>query len=369
MNIYILNKQFQLVKVVDYFSSFIWTDRYDVNGDFELVVPASGTDFTVFKLGNYIQILESEHMMTIEDVQLKTSIDEGDTVVVSGRSIESFLDRRIVWESVTFSAKKSIQFVLTKIISDAFMTPGERFVENFRIEENPELVDSPVVSADTTYGIQISYANVYDVVTELCSSYGLGFKIIFDSETETVIFKLYKGKDRSYGNEENNPYVIFSPEFENILDSNYVEKNGSLKNYTLIGGQGEGADRFLVEVGDTALTGLDRRELFTDASDIAYSSFDEEGNEIFLSDAEYASCLKRRGESNLSEFQSTTAFDGEIEANTGFVYGKDFLIGDIVEIMDKYGNEKRCRVNELIFSYTSSEGYKVYPTFEMMEEN
>ncbi len=52
------------------------------------------------------------------------------------------------------------------------------------------------------------------------------------------VFELYAGFDRSYDQTEN-PYVIFSPKFENIINSNYIESKASLKTVTLVGGEGE----------------------------------------------------------------------------------------------------------------------------------
>ncbi len=113
----------------------------------------------------------------------------------------------------------------------------------------------------------------------------IGFKIVLTDENKFA-FSLYAGVDRSYEQTEN-PYVVFSPNFENIINSNYYSSRASFRNVTLVAGEGEGAARRTAIVGSAS--GLGRRELFTDARDI--SSDTEDGT---LSDAEYMAQLRTK---------------------------------------------------------------------------
>ena len=108
---------------------------------------------------------------------------------------------------------------------------------------------------------------------------------------------------------------------------------------TLVAGEGEGAARRTAIVGSAS--GLDRRELFTDARDI--SSDTEDGT---LSDAEYMAQLRTKGLKNLADHIVTTAFEGEVEVTRLFKYGEDFFIGDIVQIANEYGNEGSAYISE-----------------------
>ena len=79
-------------------------------------------------------------------------------------------------------------------------------------------------------------------------------------------FSLYAGLDHSY-QQTTNPYVIFSPEFNNIITSTYTEDDIPFKNVALVAGVGEGDERVTISVGSAS--GLDRRELYVDARDIS----------------------------------------------------------------------------------------------------
>ena len=116
---------------------------------------------------------------------------------------------------------------------------------------------------------------------------------------------------------------------------------------TLVAGEGEGASRRTAIVGSAS--GLNRRELFTDARDI--SSDTEDGT---LSNAEYMAQLR-------------TAFEGEVEVTRLFKYGEDFFIGDIVQIANEYGNEGSAYISELVIS-NSEEGLSIYPTFKTISK-
>ena len=188
---------------------------------------------------------------------------------------------------------------------------------------------------------------------------GIGFKITLNDEKQ-FIFELYAGSDRSYDQTEN-PYVIFSPKFENIINSNYIESKASLKTVTLVGGEGEGADRRYTTVGGGS--GLNRRELFTDARDISSNV----GSDDALTDAEYMAQLQQRGKEKLAENVSITSFEGETETTIMFQYGKDFFNGDIVQIANEYGHETKARILEIVRS-EDKDGYSVYPTFKTIEQ-
>ena len=100
------------------------------------------------------------------------------------------------------------------------------------------------------------------------------------NDKKQFVFKLYAGADRTYAQTEN-PYVVFSPKFENIANSNYLESKKEYKNVALVAGEGEGAERKTTSVGEGS--GLERRELFVDARDISTTTEDN----VTLSDEEY----------------------------------------------------------------------------------
>jgi hypothetical protein len=241
-------------------------------------------------------------------------------------------------------------------LNDAIISPSDssRKISNFVFEASTD-------SAITSLRIDAQYTgdNLYDVIQKICEERGIGFKVTIN-EKKQFVFKLYAGTDRSY-DQTDVPYVIFSPKFENIINSNYIESKSSLKTITLIGGEGEGSARKYTTVGSGS--GLNRRELFTDARDISSDIGDGET----LTDAEYTAQLKQRGKEKLAENTDVTSFEGQVETTIMFKYGEDFFNGDIVQIANEYGHETKARILEIVSSEDDT-GLSVYPTFKTMTE-
>lgn len=353
MDISVLNTNFEVISVIDSFDSLIWTDRYNRYGDFELHTVFRPELLDVIKEDYYFRIKESEHIMIVEDIRISSDVENGDKLTVSGKSLESILTRRIVWSQTQI--KDRLQNAVEKLLFDNFIRPSDpkRKIPNFVFRKNQHPILN-FLQLDTQY----TGDNVYDVITNLCDIFSMGFRITLNDANQFV-FELYYGENRSYSQEEN-PYVIFSPKFENILNSNYYSSNGEYKNVVLIAGEGEGSARKTSNIGDSE--GLTRRELFVDARDI---SSDIDG-ERTLSDSEYDSKLKNRGREKLKECSRNTAFEGEVDYFGMFRYGRDYFIGDIVQISNEYGHEGKVFISEVVTSQDNS-GYSIYPTFKKID--
>lgn len=354
MDLYIANTEFENIFVLDSYNSLIWTDRYNSYGDFEIYTNMNISLLEYLKQDYYIRRYDSEYVMIIEKILIKSDVEEGDKLTVSGRSLESILDRRIIWGQKTVTG--NLQDAIETLLNENIISPSkpERKIDNFIFEESTdEIITSLTIDA------QYVGDNLYDVIKKICEERSIGFKITLNDNNQFV-FKLYSGVDRSY-EQTDNPYVVFSPSFDNLLSTNYMESKSSYKNVSLVGGEGEGSARKFTAVGNSS--GMDRRELFSDASSI--SSEQEDGTT--LSDAEYTYLLRQKGNEDLAENAVVVSMEGEAETQIMFRYGEDFYNGDIVQVIDAYGHDVRARVYEIVTSEDES-GFSVYPTFTMIEE-
>lgn len=102
---------------------------------------------------------------------------------------------------------------------------------------------------------------------------------------------------------------------------------------------------------------MERRELFVDARDISTTTEDN----VTLSDEEYKKQLAQRGDEKLAESVAAQSFEGQVEMTKMFEYGKDFFIGDIVQIANEYGMESRARISEIVTAI-DTQGTVTYPT-------
>lgn len=356
----LLNKNFMTLKMIDKYISFIWTNRYSRYGDFDLRIPASKENLESFQRDRYLDLIpntgDEDHVMIIEDIELTTDVEEGDILIITGRSLESILDRRIIWTQTQLDS--NINTAIKKLLDDSIINPEDetRKISNFvfRASEDSRIQNIHVKA-------QFTGDNLYDAICALCDSYNLGFKI--ELINGNFVFSLYMGQDRSYDQTEN-PYVMFGPGNDNIINTRFIETGRALKTITLVLGEGEGSERkrTTCEADGGSKTGLDRKELYTDARDI--SSTTVEGEEI--PEEEYIKQLQQRGKENLTDYQYEKAFEGEVDTTRMYIYGRDYFMGDIMQLENEYGFEDKVRVVEYVMS-NSKEGYSAYPSFQIVE--
>lgn len=367
MQAMILNTKFELVDIIDRFTSFIWSDRYREKGDFELVIPLD--DYVLSKLDNikmdyYVTIDNSEHAMIVEGFLLSNSVDDGASIKVVGYSLEAILTRRIVWDITTLSG--NLQDGVEELINRSIVSPSlaERKIDNFIFERSTdERITS--LTIDTKYE---EHEYLYDAIKDLCEEKDIGFKIVpklVNGEWKFA-FSLYKGQDRSYA-QIDNPYVVFSPAFENLTNSSYLENQQDYKNvcYTTASDMDtriKGTDDYATvsRVVGTA-TGLDRREMFTDSG-----SIQSESKKNKLTDADKQNILEQKANEALAENKRQLAMDGTADPYAMYIYGKDFFMGDRVQIENEMGIKGYSSISEYIMSEDGN-GYTAYPTFTEFE--
>lgn len=360
---FILDREFKAVAIIDFFESFLWIERYNFFGDFEIYAEILPSLLIYAQRGYYIQIKESDRLMILEDFEIKTDYDIGNKIIITGRSLESMLDRRIIWDQTILSG--TFQDGIKQLIDEAIIAPKDpkRKINNFifKKSDDPEITKLKVDA-------QFTGTNLYTTIASLCESYEVGFKIT-KNDNNQFVFELYTGKDRSFA-QTVNPYVIFSPEFDNIVNSSYQESDKPMKTVTLVAGEGEGIERRTYSAySDENASGLDRREMYTDARDISSETYEDGSTEIdfnrdpiLLTEDEYNALLELRGLEDLAQNTFIKNFDGQIEQGVRVTYGVDIGMGDIVQVVNEYGMESSSRVLELIRSDDVT-GSKVYPTF------
>lgn len=278
MELLVLDTDLVAVDVQDRYESLIWTDRYDQYGDFELQIPMSSGLLSILRQNYYLYSAQSNHLMIIEKLEIDSDIEDGNKLLVSGRSLESILDRRIIWGQKTYSG--SLQNAVESMLNDAFINPPasliDRKLSNFIFKKSEdERITSLTVDA------QYTGDNLYDVIYNLCNDNSIGYRITLNDQDQFV-FELYVGEDRSY-DQDYLPYVVFSKKFDNMEDSNFLQDNTEYKNAVLVGGEGEGALRkykSVIETSSSDKSGLNRRETFVSATDVSSS---KEDTKVFAS--------------------------------------------------------------------------------------
>lgn len=353
-----MDRNFKIQGICDNYKSIIWTSRYYVAGDFELYLPATDANILLLKEDRYVvrdkdmsqssSVLIFKNVMIIEKVQVTTDIENGNYLIITGRCLKSILTRRIVWQQTTLSGK--LEIALRKIVSENAISPSiaARKISQLQLGElknYAEIIDKQV-TGDT----------LYDFICNICMTYGIGWDVYIKGNT--FFFELYKGEDRSYA-QSINPYVVFSPDFDNLLTTDYQFDKSNYKNVALVAGEGEGLNRKTISIGTSA--DLDRYELYVD-------SRNSSSNDGEITATEYNNILLEEGKEALKESENSIAenIEGQIETSSNYQFGKDYFLGDIVEVINEYGIETTPRIIEVIESEDDT-GTSTIPTFSTWE--
>lgn len=346
----LLDKDLTPIDRIDVYDSAIWAERHREHGDFELYGRPQVLISKGVSTGRFLARQGSDRVMFIENVSINTDVDEGAYATVTGRSLECMLKRRVLWPPVAVDG--TVPSVIGHLLESTVINPSDprRRIPNFVMQEP---TDSYI--SETEMSAQFAGETVYDAIVAICEVYDLGFKIIVSDGV--FVFILYKGTDRSF-NQDTNPYVIFSPDFDNIAGSSYSHTTDTMTTFAYVAGEeSEDSSRLTAEV-DLGPTGIDRVELFVDAGDIL--STDEDGNEY--TQDEYGAFLEERGLESLSENSATEFFEASMDTHGAFVYGKDFFLGDTVQIKNEFGIAAASQVLEIVYTKDST-GETIVPTF------
>lgn len=338
-----------ITNIIENFKSAIWNVQYFGKNNFQIVAPVIDENMDLLVPGKYLVRAEDassdgfKNVMIIENIQLDIDSENGWLITASGRGLKTLLERRIIWGQTNISGKAEVS--IRNIITNNVINP----VDNNRKINDFILGDLKNLSKELE--VQLFGENIADWLEEVCTSLGYGWDIFI--KNNKYVFQMYEGTDRSDGSNK----VIFSPTFDNLLSSTYQNKKEFYQNAALIGGEGEGTSKRLATIGTAS--GLDRYEAYVDGSSVS-------SNGEIITEETYIELLKGYGQTQLSQKQITTSFEGDVEPNGIYKLNEDYFLGDLVKVENEIGISATTRINEIIYSEDEN-GSSVIPTFSEWE--
>lgn len=248
--------------------------------------------------------------------------EEGDSLVVIATSINRILGTRSIIAQQTFNGQ--VETVLRELVNKNAITPANprRVIPNLRLGA----VSGIVATIDeVTVGDRID-----DFLYSMCKKHDFSFDILMNHKDKKFDFVIWRGIDRSI-EQSVNPHVIFSKEFDNVISQNYIKETLNTRTTAMITGEEEyGVTRYAT-INDN-LSGLDRIELYVDASSIKSKYNDEYGRAMFLTPSEYIKALEGQGARELEEFKDVMTLESEVDPFGQYKYGVHYFLGDKVSV-------------------------------------
>lgn len=275
MYLAVLDESMIIQHICEDYKSVVWTERFHGFGDFKLVVPGTLENLRTYQLDYYLYTKGTNKLMIIEQVELNTEYGKESLLTVSGRSLESILDRRVMhpypmWDGTLLCKHERTRGKVKDVIKhytnllfkqrDSLDTSHERHVMGFGWYSVDELPDGirkgrPVSSMDIG-DIQVSsagyvrsmsqnasYVNVgyddkdpytmegswYKIVQELTDLTMSGWAIEYNGEDPYYWYGYsYNGVNRTF-NQGERPPVVFSPKYDNLSKATYFKSKVSTR--------------------------------------------------------------------------------------------------------------------------------------------
>lgn len=357
------NADFEVIGILDTAQSVIWHSVYFGVGDFEIYIRLSDA-LQIIADARYITRPDNDEVGVIESILIADDIESGKMITIKGRFAKSLLDRRIIYNLSGTSNKATIlrgnvETNVRSLVNDnAIASRSLGVLELGAVAGISKIiVDENGAAAQK----QVSFENLLDYTEAVLKEYGIASTVkLHNSKLQ---YTVYEGADRSADNTDGHQPIVFSKEFDNLVSSEYTYDATQEKNVALIGGEGEGIDRFCVVLGSQ--NGLNRKEMFVDASSISKKYKDENDAEKTYTDSEYTAMLKAHGHQVTSALTVSEDFNGAIDITNGnWKYGKDVFLGDIVTVQDNdIGVYKNVRIGE-VTEYQDQDGYTVEAVYQ-----
>ncbi len=314
VELFVMDKNFQILRVVDDFVSLSWNPRFFGVGDFQLECPIKY--FDDLRNATYISRFGDSETALIESMSLIKDEVGGRSVVMKGKFLKQILEDRVIYQQMNFY-DKSVEDVILGLIEAHF------------VNERPfgKLIVRRTGKASRKITKQMTGGSVLSEIMKIEEEQKVSCCVEYAPTEDRIVCYVDVGENRSQDQQELN-WVIFSEDFENIYDYEYTKIKQS-KNFAYVAGAGEGLNR-IVQTVDIRAAGDQLQELYVDARDLQET--DEHGNaiprELYLKN------LEQRGREKLAEYAEVQEIEAKVKTDGLLQYRKDYFIGDVVDFVD-----------------------------------
>lgn len=367
---YTLTNGFVRDQVITGFISFIWTERYNTAGEFQIVIKSTYPNRQLLADGTYIGKKGSTYVMKIDTITDAVDENTGEqNLTVTGKSLEILLDDRIA-AVVTTTTTTDVPPVTTTTLTDwlATGTAGAVARDIFNRICVEGVLDTNDSIPGYTFGtllpagnlgeptdiisLDAAPASVYSTLTQLCNTYSLGFRFAKDGDTGHIYFEVYVGNDRTSTQTILEP-VIFDQNLNNLTGVNKLTSSAVLKTVAYVYAT-NGYEIVYSPTADPSASGDQRRVLLISSSNSLPAGTD------------LTAALQQEGQIALAAQREIYAFDGQIPVQIPYMYGRDYGLGDLVEERSSDGFGGLMLVTEHISS-SDDTGDTEYPTLTVSQ--
>lgn len=350
MELYVYSSDMELQGIVEKIASLIWTRRYWSCGEFKLLVPFTEEHSRMLVKNNIIMKRGDDEAAQIRYVSITKNSQGLEEIEVQGKFLIAWIGKRIIKKQII--TNDTTQNILYRIVRENVTNPADtvRKIPDVSIADDDADTESGVIDYTSE-----QYTNAQLAAETAAKAAKLGIRMRTDARTGTHVFSVYEGRDLTAGNSAGNAPCIFSQEFDNIVEQEYTNSIENLKTTAFVGGEEkEGVARKVAEVGGSA-AGMEREEVFINATDIVQEYEDDDGEQVSLTDTEYLALLSARGAEELEQYAEMLSFGSKVNTFANLIYRTDYDLGDRVTCVNKrWGIRIDVRITEIAETYQNN---------------
>jgi hypothetical protein len=347
-------------QMIEGFQSFIWTERYNVSGDFQIVTPSTSVNKALLPAGTWLGMNQSKYIMVIDTVEDKEDDTGVRLLTITGKSLENLFADRVAMGIISDTTTNP-SWVLTGAPDQVMMYAFQQICVETILDVHDTIPfyhdgqllppgNLPLPTDSIT--VTTSPTDLYTYMTQLASTYGIGFRLIRDGDSGNIYFEVYVGNDLTSDQTVLNP-VIFDPNLDNLQGLDYLTSTAAVKTVAYVYAENGSAVVYNVNADPNAY-GEGRRVLLVNSTNDA-----DAGDDL-------QTALEQEGLIALGQQNQVYSFDGELPSTLPYTYGVDYNLGDMIEERDESGNANQMIVTEQIFS-SDNTGDRSYPTLTLLE--
>ena len=428
MELVTLDSAFQPNELVENYQSLIWSERYSTNGDFELKSTNIADTVKALPLESYVSLRESNVPMVVEIYNIEKKPNESPSLVVTGRSFETVLERRAsvrdsfplgtvnptrtAWMMAAAKESDVAYRTMRNVLGDYPQYQSGQMVLPLRDAPTPADIipeislTMPADYQTTAWGSAVPYSpgdlvglgtTIYQATTKTSPP-----NVNMSPDTNPTYWTVFaSGLPNSWGfsgNYEIKPQDLYTTVMEFVTANHH-----GLKSVRPVpGGSQVGIEVYNGAIRDDLVFDV-RFDQFDDAkyllsaqgsANVAYVYGSNGSQEVLKNtpappehpepfglnrrvvvvdnstDATVNTndIRNTRGLIELYNLNATALFDGQISTQIASLYNQPdgYFLGDIVSLVGEYNlPPETVRIAEFIRSVDSS-GEKAYPTFEIV---
>jgi hypothetical protein len=357
---YTLDSSLRRDQVIEGFQSFIWTERWQDAGDFQIVIKSTYQNRQLLQPETLLAMNQSKRIMKVDTVSDVTDQNGVRNLTVTGFSLEALLKDRVAMPAITDTTTTPnwvitdtpaniIRYMFNQICVACVLSGND----TIPFYHSGTLLPAGSIPEDSD-PITVTAApdTLFNTIQKLAQAYFLGFRLVRNGDAGEIYFEVYTGNDLTSDQTVRSP-VIFDPNMDNLGGVSLLTSTAAIKTVAYVYAQNGSAVVYSPTANPDA-TGLDRRVLLVNSS-----NSDPAGPDL-------SAALAQEGLLALTNQRTVYAFDGQLPQEVPYAYGVDYNLGDLVEERNSDGFGNQMYVTEQIFS-SDNTGEKQYPTLTVAQ--